>query len=152
MPIAELNPEIVNRTFVGWGDIVLALAAGSAGSLAFTTGVSGAVIGVMIAVALLPPLIAAGVLLGLGEITLAVGAFLEDVHEVGGTGTLFPDETGNSMVHMHISAGRNESTKTGCIREGIRVWEVMEIVLMELVYSKGKRLPDKKTGLKLLNL
>ena len=76
---------------------------------------------------------------------------LDDVHEIGGTGTLFPDEDGNPMVHMHISAGRNDSTKTGCIREGVKVWEVMEIVLMELIYSQAKRKLDKKTGLKLLN-
>ena len=75
---------------------------------------------------------------------------LDDVHEAGGTGTLFPDEDGNPVVHIHISAGRNESTKTGCIREGVKVWEVMEIVLIELVYSKGKRIFDEKTGLKLL--
>jgi len=76
IPVEELSHEILSRTYVGWGDIVLALAAGSAGSLAFTTGVSGAVIGVMIAVALLPPLIVAGILLGAGEISLAIGAFL----------------------------------------------------------------------------
>ena len=66
------------------------------------------------------------------------------------SGTLFPDEDGNPVVHIHISAGRNESTKTGCIREGVKVWEVMEIVLIELVYTKGKRIFDEKTGLKLL--
>ncbi len=76
VPADPMSREIMVRTAVGWGDIVLALAAGAAGSLAFTTGISGAVIGVMIAVALLPPLNVAGILLGAGEFSRAGGAFL----------------------------------------------------------------------------
>lgn len=73
---AAWSAEVVNRTSIGWGDIALGLASGSAGSLAFTTGAANAVIGVMIAVALMPPLVVFGLLLGAGEITLAVGALL----------------------------------------------------------------------------
>jgi uncharacterized hydrophobic protein (TIGR00341 family) len=68
--------EIVSRTKVGLGDIVLALAAGAAGALTFTTGVSTALIGVMVAVALLPPLVTAGLLLGAGQEKMALGALL----------------------------------------------------------------------------
>ena len=76
-----LNPdtwphEVLSRTSVGWGDITLALASGSAGTLAFTAGTSGAVIGVMIAVALMPPLVVVGILLGAGEFLMAGGALL----------------------------------------------------------------------------
>jgi len=67
--------ELASRTRVGLGDIVLALASGCAGVLAFTTGVSAALIGVMVAVALLPPLVTSGLLLGGGHPTLAMGAF-----------------------------------------------------------------------------
>ena len=67
--------ELASRTRVGLGDIVLALASGCAGVLAFTTGVSAALIGVMVAVALLPPLVTSGLLLGGGNPTLAMGAF-----------------------------------------------------------------------------
>jgi len=67
--------ELASRTRVYPGDIVLALASGCAGALAFTTGVSAALIGVMVAVALLPPLVASGLLLGGGDPTLAMGAF-----------------------------------------------------------------------------
>lgn len=69
-------PEILSRTNVGSADIVLALAAGAAGALAFTSGVADAVIGVMVAVALLPPLVTLGMLLGSGHYSLAAGAFL----------------------------------------------------------------------------
>lgn len=69
-------PEIAARTQVGLADIVLALAAGSAGALAFTAGIPAGVIGVMVAVALLPPLVVVGLLLGAGEGGLALNALL----------------------------------------------------------------------------
>ncbi len=68
--------EILNRTRISYGDFVLALAAGAAGTLAFTTGGSGTLIGVMVAVALLPPLLVFGLKLGNGEIQQAIGAGL----------------------------------------------------------------------------
>ena len=68
--------EIVSRTNVGLGDIALALASGSAGALAFTSGLPSVLIGVMVAVALLPPLAVAGLLLGAGYSKAATGAFL----------------------------------------------------------------------------
>jgi uncharacterized hydrophobic protein (TIGR00341 family) len=70
------NPAIAARTKVDVGDIVLALASGAAGTLAFTRGPSSAVIGVMVAVALMPPLVTAGLLLGEGHERLALGAAL----------------------------------------------------------------------------
>jgi uncharacterized hydrophobic protein (TIGR00341 family) len=66
--------EVTSRTQVGIGDIVLALASGCAGALAFTTGVSATLIGVMVAVALLPPVVTFGLLLGGGHPVLALGA------------------------------------------------------------------------------
>lgn len=46
---------------------------------------------------------------------------LKGVHEISGIGTLFCDEEGEPMVHIHAANGREESTKTGCIREGVKV-------------------------------
>lgn len=77
--LVHLNPalaEVTSRTHVGLGDIAVALASGCAGALAFTTGVSAILIGVMVAVALLPPLVAFGLLLGSGYLGLAIGALL----------------------------------------------------------------------------
>lgn len=68
--------EIESRTHVSILDIVLALASGCAGVLAFTTGASSAVIGVMVAVAILPPLTVFGLLLGAGHLSESIGAFL----------------------------------------------------------------------------
>ena len=50
------SQEILSRTATGLADIILALAAGAAGALAFTTGVPATLVGVMVAVALMPPL------------------------------------------------------------------------------------------------
>jgi uncharacterized hydrophobic protein (TIGR00341 family) len=68
------TPEVASRNAVGMGDIAVALASGAAGALAFTTGVSATLIGVMVAVALLPPLVTFGLLLGGGHPAMAMGA------------------------------------------------------------------------------
>lgn len=66
--------EMISRTMVNLKHIIIALAAGSAGVLAFTRGVPAAIVGVMVAVALLPPLVVMGLLFGAGYLGLAVGA------------------------------------------------------------------------------
>lgn len=75
---------------------------------------------------------------------------LADVHEVSGVGTLFPDDEGNPVLHMHMTCGRQLETATGCIRTGVKVWQVMEVVLFELTNATGRRVMDPETGFKLL--
>lgn len=75
-PISPFVEEIAQRADVHPTDIMVALASGSAGVLAFTSGVSTALIGVMVSVALLPPLVVTGLLLGSGNMPEALGAFL----------------------------------------------------------------------------
>ena len=77
---------------------------------------------------------------------------LENVHEIAGVGTLFPDDQGNPMLHLHMACGRKSSTRTGCIRRGVKVWHIMEVILFELLESKGKRVFDPETGFTLLKL
>lgn len=75
----HVDPEIsfiVSRTKAGLPDIALALAAGAAGAISFTRGVSTALIGVMVSIALLPTLVVSGLLLGSGNIAEAGGAML----------------------------------------------------------------------------
>lgn len=77
--VLDVDPtvgEIASRTEIHLSDVVLALASGSAGVLAVTTGVATALIGVMVAVALLPPLVVLGLLLGSGAYALALGALM----------------------------------------------------------------------------
>ncbi|MDX1439345.1 MAG: TIGR00341 family protein [Rubricoccaceae bacterium] len=68
--------ELASRTAVSNADIGLALASGVAGVIAFCRGLSASLVGVMIAVALVPPLAAAGLLVGGGEIQLATNALI----------------------------------------------------------------------------
>jgi predicted DNA-binding protein with PD1-like motif len=75
---------------------------------------------------------------------------LKNVHEVTGTGTIFPNEKGDPVLHMHIAAGRETSTVTGCVRRGVRIWQVLEVILFELVNSTAVRLLDQQTGFELL--
>ena len=75
--VLEVNPEIPElrtRTEVSLGDIVLALSAGSAAALSFTSELFSALIGVMVAVALLPPLVAFGMLAASGQWKWALGS------------------------------------------------------------------------------
>lgn len=71
---AELNPELASRTAIDWGDIGLALASGAAGALALIAGTGMSLVGVMVAVALLPPLVTLGILLAAGRYGEAAGA------------------------------------------------------------------------------
>ncbi len=70
------SKELTSRTDIGTAEVILALASGIAAALAFTTGASSALIGVMVAVALLPPTVAFGMLVANAEWTLARGAGL----------------------------------------------------------------------------
>ncbi len=74
LPVDPTLREISSRTSIGPMDIVLALASGAAGALSFTSAAPAVLIGVAVAVALMPPLVVFGLLLGAGEYTLSLGA------------------------------------------------------------------------------
>ncbi len=75
-PSQMLSPELLTRTEPGWDSVALALASGAAAALSLTTGLSSVLVGVMVAVALLPPAATLGLMLGYGNMELAVGAGL----------------------------------------------------------------------------
>lgn len=75
---------------------------------------------------------------------------LDDVHEVMGTGTIFPDEAGCPVLHMHMACGRGDLALAGCIRQGVKVWLYMEVVIQEIVDFAGIRKADQETGFNLL--
>lgn len=68
--------ELMARTDVELDSAALALASGAAAALSITTGLPAVLVGVMVAVALLPPTAAAGLMLGSGHFSLAFGAGL----------------------------------------------------------------------------
>jgi uncharacterized protein len=77
---------------------------------------------------------------------------LEGVHEACGVGTIFADEAGKPKLHMHSSFGRSENTVTGCVRMGVEVWQIGEVVMLELVCEKACRAKDKETGFEFLEI
>lgn len=68
--------ELLARTTTGYDTVALALASGAAAALSLTTGLSSVLVGVMVAVALLPPAAALGLFLGGGDLSSAGGAGL----------------------------------------------------------------------------
>ncbi|MEV8467041.1 TIGR00341 family protein [Fluviibacterium sp. DFM31] len=66
MPISEAD-ELLSRTDIGFDGLAIALASGAAAALSLVTGVSSALVGVMVAVALLPPATAIGLFLGFSQ-------------------------------------------------------------------------------------
>jgi predicted DNA-binding protein with PD1-like motif len=77
---------------------------------------------------------------------------LHDVHEMVGAGTLFPDEAGRPVLHLHASFGRDADVTTGCIRAGVTTWVVAEAVVMELAGSDAVRRVDPASGFELLEV
>lgn len=68
------SDELLARSGIGFDGLAIALASGAAAALSLTTGVSSALVGVMVAVALLPPTSATGIFLGSGQYALAAGS------------------------------------------------------------------------------
>ena len=72
-----IGSEILSRTSPVTLDLLIALVGGLAGAFTYiTTGLSGVIVGVAIATALVPPLTTCGILLARGLTGLAAGAFL----------------------------------------------------------------------------
>jgi len=75
---------------------------------------------------------------------------VENICEVTGSGTIVPDESMNPVLHMHIAAGRKNQTITGCVRQGVKVWLVMEVIIQEFSNCLAMRIVDNDSGFKLL--
>ena len=61
------SEEIMSRTNVGLEGVALAIASGAAAALSLVTGISSTLVGVMVAVALLPPAATIGIMVGSGH-------------------------------------------------------------------------------------
>lgn len=76
---------------------------------------------------------------------------LREPHEIAGVGTLFPDEKGVVTLHLHLAAGRGNRAVTGCVRLGVKVWHIMEAIVVELRGSGAIRRLAPELGFKLLD-
>ncbi|HQN76309.1 MAG TPA: DNA-binding protein [Methanomassiliicoccales archaeon] len=70
--------------------------------------------------------------------------------ELAAVGTIFPDENGEPSLHMHASAGRDGRSVTGCVRAGVKVWLMQEVVVIEILGTASRRVKDPRTGFHLL--
>jgi predicted DNA-binding protein with PD1-like motif len=77
----------------------------------------------------------------------AIGA----VHEAAAVGTLFPTaHHGKPTLHMHAVLGRGEEARAGCVRPGLDVWKIFEVVVIEILGTEFARAHDPETGFNLL--
>jgi predicted DNA-binding protein with PD1-like motif/Arc/MetJ family transcription regulator len=72
--------------------------------------------------------------------------------EVLALGTLFPNEAGDPVLHMHAAAGREGGATVGCTRAGVQTWLVGEVVLLEILGTAAHRQKDPATGFELLQV
>jgi len=82
LPVDPATGEVAMRTVIGLADVALAAAAGAAGVLSVTRDQTTGLVGVMVAVALLPPVVALGLLGGGGHFQAALQAGLLTVTNI----------------------------------------------------------------------
>jgi len=131
LQVNPASPELASRNGVGLGDIAVALASGCAGALAFTTGVSTALIGVMVAVALLPPLVAFGLLLGSWHPALAMGAlslFLVNLISINLAGV-----TTFMAQGIHPATWWEKDQAEKATHTALKIWVALFAVLIVLI-------------------
>ena len=75
---------------------------------------------------------------------------IDGVHEVAGVGVLAPGEDGRPLLHIHAALGRSGKTTSGCLRPGVTIWLVGEVILYEILGTKAARIRDEESGFALL--
>jgi len=124
-------PEIASRTVINISDITLALASGTAGVLAITTGTATNLVGVMVAIALLPPIVASGLLVGSGHFSMAIGAaliFFNNIICINLAG----------IITFHILGIRprtwwKEEKAKKAVRYSLIIWGFLLLILVTLI-------------------
>jgi uncharacterized hydrophobic protein (TIGR00341 family) len=135
VPVDPAVTQIASRTEPSLWDVLLGLAVGSAGVLSVTTGVSTALVGVMVAVALLPPLVVAGLLAGSGLWTQAGAAGVVLVSYV-----LTTNLAGVVAFRAQGVAPRKRweaERARKAVRTSIALWISLIVALAALIYVTG---------------
>ena len=131
------SAEIAARTISRPGsDFVLAIAAGAAGALSFTSGVSGTLIGVMVAVALMPPLIVFGFLLAAGDFGHATDAGLllaTNVIGVNLAGVVTFLQQGIRPTRWWETSKAQRAT-----RQALQAWGMLLLILIGVMVLRGR--------------
>jgi uncharacterized protein len=74
------------------------------------------------------------------------------VSEAVGVGTIFTNQEQVPKLHLHTAFGRNRETITGCTREGVTIWHIGEVIIMEMLNNSAQRRVDPETGFELLEV
>lgn len=132
VPFDPEVPEIARRSHVDLSDIVLALASGSAGALALTTGLSGVLVGVMVAVALMPPLVVTVLLATSGlwaDASQAALLVLTNVICVNLAGVA-------TFLYQNVRPRHwwEASRATRMVRRAAVIWAALLLLLLALIY------------------
>jgi uncharacterized hydrophobic protein (TIGR00341 family) len=130
----NFSPELMSRTIVGIDSAVLALASGAAAALSLTTRLSSVLVGVMVAVALLPPATSLGIMLGKGNFDFAMDAGL----------LLAVNIVSVNLASKIVFWAKGVSPRTWYEKEKARkamhiyliVWFVTLLVLMIFIYTR----------------
>lgn len=130
------NTHVTRRLMIGVLDFVVAGTAGIAGALSYTSGAFGRVVGVMIAVALLPPLVLTGMLLGMLEFRAAVNPGLLTLINF-----IAINLTGVAVLYMRRVRPRPHNDKQTARRAvigSVVVWSLMLLFLIFLTLLAQK--------------
>lgn len=130
-PNIAITNEIMARTHPNSLDLMIALAGGAAGAFASVSPrLSVAVVGVAVATALVPPLVASGLLLSRAEFSLSANAFLLTFTNI------IAIQVSSSMV-LWIAGfrrGSNEEVQSKYLEFAKRNWLSLIILLILAVY------------------
>jgi len=74
----------------------------------------------------------------------------DDARELVGIGTVFQQD-GHPSLHFHAGIGRGQSALVGCPREGMAVFLVLEVIIVEMTGLDAERAVDA-SGLHLLKI
>ena len=77
---------------------------------------------------------------------------VDGAHEVVGVGVIAPDEDGKPVLHIHAALGRSGQTMSGCLRPGVTIWLVGEVIIYEIVGADVARVRDEESGFELLEV
>lgn len=128
--------ELQSRSLISYSDILLAILSGAAGIVTVTQGVPTSLVGVMVALSLLPPLAASGLFLGAGMLSDSGGAgmlFLANVICLNLAGVV----TFIVQGIQPLSWWDQEQAKSATLRAAV-VWTVLLAALVSLMVLEGR--------------
>jgi len=134
--VPEMNRELAARSVTAYSDIVLAMVSGAAGIITVTLGVPTSLVGVMVALSLLPPLIACGLFLGAERFSEAGGASLLFAVNIiclnlAGVGTFLVQGI------RPLSWWDKERARKATLRAAL-VWTLLLAVLVGLMFLRAR--------------